>query len=72
MKYKVDDPWANRIGTRHVTTETPSTTTDKITLLEYISPNDPIILFTLYYTPEIMDLIVEKTNEYTRKPADDL
>jgi hypothetical protein len=28
MKYKVDDPWANRIRTRHVTTETPSTTTD--------------------------------------------
>jgi hypothetical protein len=28
----VDDPWANRIRTRHVTTETPSTTTDKYRL----------------------------------------
>jgi hypothetical protein len=25
----------------------------------------------MYYTPEIIDLIVEKTNEYVRKPEDD-
>jgi hypothetical protein len=42
----------------------------EITLLEDISPDDPIILFIVYYTPEIMHLIVEKTNEYQRKPQD--
>jgi hypothetical protein len=42
----------------------------EITLLEDTSPDDPIILFTLYYTLEIMDLIIEKTNKYTRKPQD--
>jgi hypothetical protein len=44
----------------------------EITLPEHTSPNDPITLFTLYYTPEIMDLIVEKTNEYAREPINDL
>jgi hypothetical protein len=39
-----------------------------IILLENVSPGNLIILFTLYYTPEIIDLIVEKTNEYVRKP----
>ena len=43
----------------------------EITLPEYTSPDDPITLFTLYYTPEIMDLIVEKTNDYMREPKDD-
>jgi hypothetical protein len=38
MKYKVDDPWSNRIRTRHVTTETPSTTTDT-----YLHCEDPVI-----------------------------
>jgi hypothetical protein len=36
----------------------------EITLPEDISPDDPIILFIMYYMPEIMDLIVEKTNDY--------
>ena len=36
----------------------------EITLLEHISPNDPITLFTIYYTLEIIDLIIKKTNEY--------
>jgi hypothetical protein len=31
----------------------------EITLLENASPNDPITLFTIYYTPKIIDLIVE-------------
>jgi hypothetical protein len=36
----------------------------EIILPENVSPDNPIMLFTIYYTPEIMDLIVEKTNEY--------
>ena len=42
----------------------------EITLPEHVSPDDPITLFTIYYTPEIFDLIVEKTNEYAREPQD--
>jgi hypothetical protein len=36
----------------------------EITLPEHTLPDDPITLFTIYYTPEIIDMIVEKTNEY--------
>ena len=43
----------------------------QITLPENASPDDPIILFTMYYTPGIIDLIVKKTNEYVWKPQDD-
>ena len=43
----------------------------QITLPENASPDDPITLFTMYYTPGIIDLIVKKTNEYARKPQDD-
>jgi hypothetical protein len=43
----------------------------EITLPENTSPDDPITLFTLYYTPEIMDMIVKRTNEHARKPVDD-
>jgi hypothetical protein len=43
----------------------------EITLPDHTSPNDPITLFTMYYTLEIMDMIVERTNEYTRKLVDD-
>jgi Transposase IS4 len=43
----------------------------EITLPENASPDDPITLFTMYYTPEIMDMIVERTNEYAREPEDD-
>ena len=39
----------------------------EIILPEHVSPDDPITLFTIYYTPEIMDLIVEKTNGHLRK-----
>jgi hypothetical protein len=42
----------------------------EITLPENASPDDPISLFTMYYTPEIIDLIVTKTNEYRREPQD--
>jgi hypothetical protein len=44
----------------------------EITLPENVSPDDPITLFTMYYTPEIIELIVKKTNEYRREPQDDL
>jgi hypothetical protein len=37
----------------------------EITLLENTSPDDPITLFAMYYMPKIIDIIVEKTNEYT-------
>ncbi len=30
----------------------------EIHLPENVSPNDPITLFTIYYTPEIIDIIV--------------
>jgi hypothetical protein len=43
----------------------------EIMLPENVSPDDPITLFTLYYTPEIIELIVKKTNEYQREPQDD-
>jgi hypothetical protein len=43
----------------------------EITLLENASPDDPITLFTMYYTPEIIDIIVEKTNEYAQELAND-
>jgi hypothetical protein len=43
----------------------------EIDLPENASPDDPITLFTMYYTPEIIDLIVEKTNKYRRDPQDD-
>jgi hypothetical protein len=43
----------------------------EIILPEHVSPDDPITLFTIYYTPEIMDLIVEKINGHLRKPQDD-
>jgi hypothetical protein len=36
----------------------------EITLLENVSPDDLIMLFTIYYTLEIIDLIVEKINNY--------
>jgi hypothetical protein len=39
----------------------------EIILLEHVSPNDPITLFIMYYTPEIIDMIVEKTNEYMQE-----
>jgi hypothetical protein len=44
----------------------------EIHLLENTSPDDPITLFTMYYTPEIMDMIVENTNNYTRRPRNEL
>jgi hypothetical protein len=43
----------------------------EIILLENASPDDPITLFTMYYTPEIIDIIVKRTNEYAREPAND-
>lgn len=43
----------------------------EINLPENVSPDDPITLFTMYYTPEIIDLIVKKTNEHRREPQDD-
>jgi hypothetical protein len=40
----------------------------EITLPEDVSLDDSITLFTIYYTLEIINLIVEKTNTYLRKP----
>lgn len=42
----------------------------EINLPEHSSPNDPITLFELYYTPEIIEMIVSYTNNYTRKAED--
>ena len=43
----------------------------EITLPENTSPDDPTTLFTMYYTPEIINTIVKKTNNYLREPTDD-
>jgi hypothetical protein len=40
----------------------------EITLPENVSPNDPITLFTMYYTPEIINMIIKKINNYMREP----
>ena len=40
----------------------------EITLLEHVSPDNLITLFTLCYMLEIINLIVEKTNRYMQKP----
>jgi hypothetical protein len=42
----------------------------EITLSEDVSTDDPISLFTLYYTPEIIDQIVYYTNQHYRTPHD--
>jgi hypothetical protein len=44
----------------------------EIYLPENTSPDDPITLFTMYYTPKIMDIIMENTNNYTRKIRNEL
>lgn len=42
----------------------------EINLPEDVSPDDPITLFTMYYTPEIIELIVQKTNNFERNSRD--
>lgn len=42
----------------------------RICLPNHVSLLDPITLFTLYYTPEIIDWIVEQTNNHIRLPKD--
>jgi hypothetical protein len=39
----------------------------EITLLKNTSPDDPITLFTMYYTPEIINIILKKANNYLYK-----
>ena len=41
-----------------------------ITLPDDVSPDDLITLFTMYYTLEIIDTIVQYTNQYQREPRD--
>lgn len=36
----------------------------EVNLLEHTSLNDLITLFTIYYTPEIIDMIIKYTNNY--------
>ncbi len=36
----------------------------EITLLEDMSIDDPITLFTMYYPPRIMNIVIKKINEY--------
>jgi hypothetical protein len=42
----------------------------EISLPPDVSPDDPITLFILYYTPEIIESIVQHTNNVVRKPQD--
>ena len=42
----------------------------KIQLSEDASPDDSITLFTIYYTPEMIDIIVQNTNSYIQKSED--
>ena len=44
----------------------------EISLPPDVSPDDPIALFILYYTPEIIDSIVQHTNNVVRKPQDSM
>jgi hypothetical protein len=44
----------------------------EIIFLEYVSLDDPIILFILYYSPEIIFIIVSSTNFYKRKSSEPL
>lgn len=44
----------------------------EITLPDTASPDDPITLFDLYYPPEIIDQLVQRTNNYIRKPQSEL
>lgn len=41
----------------------------KIHLPDDVSPDNPITLFTMYYTPEMINLIVLHTNNHIRKPG---
>lgn len=41
-----------------------------ICLPETASPDNPITIFTLYYTPKIISTIVQNTNSYHREPQD--
>ena len=40
----------------------------EITLPDTASQDDPISLFDLYYPPNIIDQLVERTNNYVRNP----
>jgi hypothetical protein len=42
----------------------------EICLPPHTCGNDPLSLFTLYYTPEIVQMIVDYTNSYSREPRD--
>ena len=42
----------------------------EIELPEDTSPDDPITLFTMYYTLEMIDIIVRNTNSYIPEPED--
>jgi hypothetical protein len=42
----------------------------EITLLIDVSADNPITLFTLYYIPKIIELIVQYTNNAVRKAQD--
>jgi hypothetical protein len=40
----------------------------EIHLPDHMSPDDPITIFTLYYTPEIIKQIIESTNLNSYQP----
>jgi hypothetical protein len=42
----------------------------EIYLPDYMSPDNPIIIFILYYIPEIIEQIIESTNLNSRQPKD--
>ena len=42
----------------------------EITLPDHVSPNEPISLFCLYYTPKIVNKIVRYTNKYIQEPQE--
>ncbi|CZT42026.1 uncharacterized protein RSE6_01854 [Rhynchosporium secalis] len=44
----------------------------EIRLPEGIDADDPLHLFTMYFTPEIIQTIVDKTNQYERAPQDEM
>ena len=56
-------------GTKFVPFECPDFEFE-ITLPDYTSPDDPITLFTLYFTPEIVESIAWHTNNVHREARD--
>jgi hypothetical protein len=66
---RLNAPPLQKKGDKFISLECPDFEA-KITLLIDVSPDNPITLFTLYYTPEIIDQIVRHTNNAPQTAQD--